>query len=388
MRKFTKLSEAAKEILDTSVASKRAERDSGDAHKKGAVGEDKLDAAVAYGEKDAGVVGKSPEKKDDDLPDYLKGTPQATPPGATPPVGKQSDGVGAKKPAGQPQETQGRADLVNTAQAPANDHAAMVDRKASKLAPQTFEKNAGATFDCYEDVEALLQGENLSEEFKQKATTIFEAAVAARVSKIVEETEATMAEQFEAAVEKVKDELAEKVNDYLEYMVESWMKDNELAIEKGLRAEIVEEFIAKLRNLFVESYIDIPEDKVDVIGELAEKVEELEASLNEEIRKNVEAAKVISEQRKVQAIAAACEGLTQTQVEKLKSLAESVEFTDESEFADKMNTLKKSYFPSDVKVADKAALTEEIVIEEEKPAKKSADEMDIYTQAISKSVKA
>ena len=193
--------------------------------------------------------------------------------------------------------------------------------------------------------------------------------------------------QFEAAVEQVKEELAEKVNDYLGYMVEGWMKENELAIEKGLRAEIVEEFISKLRNLFVESYIDIPEDKVDVIGELAEKVEDLEAKLNEEILKNVEANKQINEQKKLSAVHAACEGLTQTQSEKLKSLAEGVEFTDESEFADKMNTLKSSYFPSGVKTAEKTALTEELVIEEEKPAaKKVTNEMDVYAQAISKNL--
>jgi hypothetical protein len=411
MGKFN-LSEAAKEILNTNVASKRAAR-SGDQNKGGAVGLDKLSASVAYGEKEAGLVGTSPEKKDDELPDYLKGTPRATPPGATPPVGSEQDGVGIEKPGAgqkskgtgfdQPQVSQGRADLVKTQQASANEYENIRDRVASPLAPQTFQKNPGATFQHYDgtavaaesidlsdDIDALLEGENLSDEFKTKATTIFEAAVTTRLQTISEKMEADLSEQFEAAVEKVKEELTEKVDDYLNYMVEQWMKDNELAIEKGLRAEIVEEFIGKLRNLFVESWIDIPEDKVDVIGELTDKVEELEAKLDEEIKQNIRASKVINEQKKIQAVHEACDGLTQTQVEKLKSLAEGVEYTTDEEFADKLETLKKSYFPdTQVKTAVADSLNEEVQIEDDGAAKKtkSADPaMNMYADTISKTL--
>ena len=392
MGKFN-LSEAAKQVLvgegsketfDANIASKKGQRGS-DKHPDGEVGADKLTSKTAYGTNDAGEIGQSPEEKDDALPNYLKGTPSATPPGATPPVGAQADGVGAAVPANQPQSTMGRADLTHTVQAPATDYAAIRDRIAGKIAPQMMQANPGATFQSYgEDIEALMQGENLSEEFKTKASTIYEAAVMARVDQIVEEVEAQLTEQFEVAVEEIKEDLAAKVDDYLNYMVEEWIKENEIAIEKGLRAEVVEEFMTKLRDLFVESYIDIPTEKVDVVEELLTKVEELESSLNEQINKSVELTKELNEQKKIEAIYTACEGLSQTQVEKLKSLAENVEFNTEEDFADKLETLKESYFKTEVKSATKLALDEEVDIEEEKKVTKSSDaSMDLYAKTIS-----
>lgn len=376
------LGEGSKETFDANIAAKRGQRGQ-DAHKKGEVGEDKLPASVAYGERDAGVIGHSPEVNDEELPDYLKGTPSATPPGATPPVGAQKDGVGSSKPQGQPQETMGRKDVMHPTTHTASHIDQIRDRIAGKLAPQTFEKNPGATFQSYggqhegidmsDDVRALLAGEKLSEEFAQKATTIFEAAVAARVQTIAEQVEEHLVEQFDAAVEQVKEDLATKVDDYLNYMAEEWMKENQLAVETGLRAEIAEDFIGALRNVFVEHYIDIPEDKVDVVAEMAEKVSELEEQLNEQINRGVELSKELNEHRKIEAIYAVCEGLTQTQVEKLKSLAEGVEFTTEEEFAAKLSTLVESYFNVDVKVADNSALDDEVHIEEEKKTTKSSD---------------
>ena len=160
------------------------------------------------------------------------------------------------------------------------------------------------------DVDALLSVENLSEEFKQKATTIFEAAVVARTAALVEEIEDALFEEFELAVEDVKNELAQKLDDYIGYMAEEWMKENELAIEKGLRSEIVEDFIGALKNVFVEHYIDIPEEKVDVVEELTTKVEELESQINEQIQANVELHKSLNEHKKSEAIHAVCEGLS------------------------------------------------------------------------------
>jgi len=168
------------------------------------------------------------------------------------------------------------------------------------------------------------------------------------------------------------------------------MKENELAIEKGLRAEIVEDFIGGLRNLFVEHYIDIPADKVDVVEELTSKVEELEASLNEEMNRSIVLTKSLGEQKKIEAIYTACEGLSQTQVEKLKSLAENVEFTTEEKFAGKLNTLKESYFKSEVKTADTSALDDEVQIDEEVRPKQNvfADaSMEIYAKTISQTLK-
>ena len=394
-----KLSEAATAILEGSketfaanVAAKKGQRGQ-DAHKKGEVGDDKLPAAAAYGQHDAGIVGRSPEKMDDALPDYLKGTPSAVPPGATPPVGSEKNGVGFKTYSGQPQQTMGRKDVMHPDQMNGNQYEKIRDRQAETLPKNTFGMNKGATFQHYDgshtagsqsmghnesfdmsdDIRALLQGENLSEEFAQKATTIFEAAVNSRIEQIAEQVEADLVEQFEVAVEQVKEDLASKVDDYLNYIAEEYMKENELAIDVGLRAEITEDFIDGLRNLFVEHYIDIPEDKVDVVNEMAEKVAELEAQLNEQINTNIDLSKELNEQRKIEAIYTACEGLSQTQVEKLKSLAEGVEFTTEEEFAAKLSTLKESYFRTDVKVADNSALDDEVQIEEEKRTTRSAD---------------
>jgi len=170
-------------------------------------------------------------------------------------------------------------------------------------------------------------------------------------------------------------------------MVEEWMKDNEVAIEQGLRAEITEDFIGGLKQLFEDHYIDIPEDKVDIVGELTGKVGELEESLNEQINRGIELQKELNEKKKVEAIYTACEGLTQTQVEKLKSLAEGVEYTTEEEFVTKMNTLKESYFKAEVKVADSSDLNDETPIEEDKKPTVSVDPlMEAYTKVISQTL--
>jgi hypothetical protein len=398
MGKFN-LSEAAKEVLTANVAGKKSGQESG-------VGNTALKGDVAYGTKEVDV-GHTPTKTTDANPDYTKGTPTATAPGATPPVGSEAK----KKLASQPQE-QGSA-----------------EQPEGKAGKQTMTKNPGATFQSYgeeatsdeevvaeekeekhedeaedkklikkmiskekmkEDMDALLSGENLSEEFVTKAATIFEAAVVARAEEVIAEAEAQLQEQFDAAVEEIKEDLAAKVDDYLNYMVEEWMKDNELAIEKGLRAEIVEDFIGGLRNLFVEHYIDIPADKVDVVEQLTAKVEELEGSLNEQINKGVELTKELNEQKKIEAIYTACEGLSQTQVEKLKSLAENVEFTTEEEFVGKLNTLKESYFKAEVKTADASALDDEVQIDEEvKPTQNvfADPSMEIYAKTISQTLK-
>jgi hypothetical protein len=238
-----------------------------------------------------------------------------------------------------------------------------------------------------EDIDALLAGENLSEEFVSKATTIFEAAVMARVQDAVQVMEQDLTEQFDSAVDQIKEDLAGKVDEYLNYFVEEWVKENQIAIESGLKAEIVEDFMTGLKGLFQQHYIDIPEEKVDVVEELTAKVEELESSLNEQIQSSVSMKKELNEHKKYEAIYAASEGLTQTQVEKLKSLAESVEFTTEEEFASKLSTLKESYFKAEVKVADSSALDDEVQIEEEKKVNSSGDPlMEQYVKSISQTL--
>jgi hypothetical protein len=213
----------------------------------------------------------------------------------------------------------------------------------------------------HDDMQALFaDDQTLSEDFKIKAATIFEARVFDRVAQIQEQIEAEYAGQLVEAIDAIKEELTEKVDDYLNYVVEQWMDDNEIAIESGLRSEITEDFIAGLRNLFAENYINVPEDKVDLVEELASKVEDLENKLNEEIETNVQYKKQLTEAVKVQLVNEVCEGLTATQVEKIKSLAESVEFSTEEEFKDKLETIRENYFPSGMKKADVAQLHETV----------------------------
>ena len=212
-----------------------------------------------------------------------------------------------------------------------------------------------------EDVDALFADDStISEEFKSKVSTIFEARVEDRVTQIEEEIETRYAGMLEEAVESVKADLTEKVDDYLSYVVEQWMEENQIAIESGLRAELTEDFIGGLRNLFAEHYIDVPAEKVDLVDELAGKVEELESKLNEEIERGVSYAKALVESRKNEIAREIGEGLTATQAEKIKTLAESVEFSTEDEYKNKLETIRENYFPSGTKRADEKQLHEEL----------------------------
>jgi hypothetical protein len=189
---------------------------------------------------------------------------------------------------------------------------------------------------------------------------------------------------LEEAVESVSQDLTEKVNDYLSYVVEQWIADNEIAIESGLRSELTEEFIAGLRNLFAEHYIDVPSEKVDVVEELATKVEELEMKLNEEIEYGIEMKKALVEAVKSEITYEVADGLTDTQVEKIKSLAESVEFSTEDEYRNKLETIRENYFPSGVKKASTSWLHEQVEDEGEQKSVSADPYVQSVMQAISK----
>lgn len=238
-----------------------------------------------------------------------------------------------------------------------------------------------------EDVDALFSDDStISEEFKSKVATIFEARVHDRATQIEEQVEAKYASMFEEAVASIKDELTQKVDDYLNYVVEQWMADNEIAIESGLRAELTEDFIAGLRNLFAEHYIDVPAEKVDLVDELATKVEELESKLNEEIERGIEYKKALTEAVKLEVAREVCAGLTDTQAEKVKSLAESVDFSTADEYKQKLETIRENYFPSGVKKADETQLHEQV--EEAAEQKEISDPfVAAVSKAISKTIK-
>jgi hypothetical protein len=203
--------------------------------------------------------------------------------------------------------------------------------------------------DMSEHVEALFAGEELSEDFKMKAIAIFEAAVKQKVQEELASIEEAYAETLEEQIEQIQNSLTEDVDNYLNYVVEQWVSENEVAIEAGLRTELTEEFISGLRNLFAEHYIDIPEDKVSVVEEMAEKVAELEVKLNEEIDRNVNLTTALNESAQNEIVFNACVGLTEVQAEKLKSLAEGLDYSSIDEYENKINILRESYFNSSVR---------------------------------------
>ena len=203
--------------------------------------------------------------------------------------------------------------------------------------------------DMSEHVNALLEGENLSEDFHAKATTIFEAAVKAKLEEEVALLEQAYAETLEERVAEIMEQLSTDVDNYLNYVVEQWIEENEVAVESALRSELTEDFIGGLRSLFAEHYIDIPEEEVAVVEELSQTVEELESRLNEEIERGVALTAQLNESRKNELVAYVCEGLTTTQTEKLRSLVENVAYTDDDQFIEKISTLRENYFPTSVK---------------------------------------
>ena len=238
-----------------------------------------------------------------------------------------------------------------------------------------------------EDVDALTEGEDLSDEFKGKAATVFEAAVKSKMRTEVERICEAVTIEKETEVESFKKELTEKVDTYLNYVIEEWTKENELAIERGLKGEIAEDFISGLKQLFEDHYIDVPDEKYDVLEAQSDKIAELEEKLNEEIQKNVGISQKNSKLVREQVIAEVSEDLADTEIEKFKSLTEDVDFTDEESFKEKLSTLKESYFP---KVSTSASSVGTSFDDDGSTAQDvdTTDTMNKYMSAISRDHKA
>ena len=237
-----------------------------------------------------------------------------------------------------------------------------------------------------EDMTALFGEENLSEDFKSKAATIFESAVIARAITVVEQLEKEILESAEESIEEIKKDLEENIDSYLGYAINEWKEEHKIAIQSGLRSEIVEDFINGLRNLFAENYIDIPEEKVSVVEELSAKVDDLQEQLNNALNANIEMNKKIQEGVKKEILLSVCEGLTTTQVEKMKTLAEGVEFTADGEYREKLAVIKESYFSKKVE-KDQVSLIETLneEVPQEEPEAASAI-MNDYVKAISRTL--
>ncbi len=241
-----------------------------------------------------------------------------------------------------------------------------------------------------EDMEALFAAdESLSEEFKEKATTIFEAAVVVKINEQLEKYVVDIESEINEEKTKLNEEYTTKVDQYLDYVVENWMSENKLAVERGVKAELTEDFINGLKDLFTEHYIEIPDEKVDVVEELAARTEELEARLNEEIKKNSELNATVTEGRKTELFATACESLTETQKEKFAVLAEGVDFVNEDKYTEKLNTLKESYFTESTEAKSQVNDFDDAEpLEEETDSSAPVDpEMSHYVNAISRTLK-
>mgnify|MGYP001134390552 CR=1 FL=1 len=236
-----------------------------------------------------------------------------------------------------------------------------------------------------DDLSKISEALDLSEESAEKARTIFKAAVSSKIEEIKESLETQYSEELKSSVEKVKADLAEGVDKYLSYVADEWTKENELAIERGLRAEMTENFIDGLKTLFTEHYVDVPEDKYNVIDELANRLDEMEQKLDGEVSKNIDVTEELDALKRSNVVKAAGDSLSESQKEKLESLSNGVDFKDEADFAEKIAEIAEAYFPSDI---DK--LVEDTIVEEgtgelsEKKEPLLAPDMQQYTQAITK----
>ena len=235
--------------------------------------------------------------------------------------------------------------------------------------------------DVSEDVAALINGEELTEEFKTKAATIFEAAVVTRVKQEVAKLEEQLDSRLEEQVESIKEGLIEKVDGYLNYIVEQWISDNELALESGMKNEILESFVAGMKGLFEQHYIEMPEEKFDVLGDLQEQVESVESKLNEQLEANVALAKEINEMKRAAAVSEFSNGMTDTDAEKFTGLAEELAFEDVDSFKVKLQTIKENYFGKKQNTVVESIITDAPVqLNEDAPAVTGA--MAHYLRAI------
>lgn len=245
-----------------------------------------------------------------------------------------------------------------------------------------------ASISMKEDIDAMFAGEQISDEFKEKATTIFEAAVHARVAQAKEDFEVEYNNKLTEEINSLMEEIDSRIDEYMDYVVEEWMDENKIAIDNSLRTEIVEEFIEGLKKLFVESYVDIPDDKLNVLDELASRVQELETKLNESVEHNIEMKKVVGQYAKQAIFNQVSEGLAETQVEKFATLAEGVDYTDDETYKRKLEIVKENYFTDKKVVAD---LVETEIDSAEEPGAEPARVTDPvvarYMDAITRTVK-
>jgi hypothetical protein len=247
-------------------------------------------------------------------------------------------------PKGMKEEEEVEGEIVEEEETTASAEDVVSEEETTEEEVVTEEETPEAEYNMEEDVEALLAGEELSEEFQEKARTIFETAIKTKVAEVQEELKVQYESTLEEEVVAIKAELTERVDAYLEYVAEEWMTENQLAVEQGIKAEMTESFLTGMRGLFEDHYVSIPEEKYDVTAAMVEKLDEMEDKLNEQINKNIALNQRLAESVADAIFSDVCEGLALSQKEKLASLAENVEFDSEENYREKLVTLRKSYF--------------------------------------------
>jgi hypothetical protein len=266
-------------------------------------------------------------------------------PGAT--LKQVKDVVNAKAAAAEETEAEVADDQEVVAEAEATEEEVVSEEETTETeVVAESEEEAAVEYSIEEDVEALLAGEELSEEFQEKARTIFETAIAAKVSEVKEQLAASYEETLVEEIVTIKKDLTERVDSYLEYVADEWLAENQLAVEQGLKTEMTESFLTGMKGLFEEHYVTIPEDKYDVLESMVDKLDEMEGKLNEQIERNVSLNKRLAESVADVIFADVTEGLAMSQREKLASLAENVEFDSEDSYREKLVKLRESYFPT------------------------------------------
>jgi len=301
---------------------------------------------------------------------------------------KEEEEVEGEVVAEDEQTTEDQADVVSEEETTESEEQEIVaEEESSEEEEVVAEEQIEDSIDVEEDLTALLEGEELSEEFQNKARTIFEAAIKTKISEVKSELQEQYEKTIVEEVASVKAELAERVDAYLEYVSDEWMSENKLAVEAGLKTEMTESFLTGMKSLFEDHYVTIPEDKYDVLNSMVEKLDEMEGKLNEQINKNVALNKRLAESTSDVILADVSEGLAVTQKDKLATLAENVEFDGEDNYREKLVTLRNSYFPANPGTPTEKSenLSEGAETGHQQPAVTGS--MESYLNAIRRSVK-
>ena len=302
---------------------------------------------------------------------------------------KEEEEVEGEVVAEDEQTTEDQADVVSEEETTESEEQEIVaEEESSEEEEVVAEEQIEDSIDVEEDLTALLEGEELSEEFQNKARTIFEAAIKTKISEVKSELQEQYEKTIVEEVASVKAELAERVDAYLEYVSDEWMSENKLAVEAGLKTEMTESFLVGMKSLFEDHYVTIPEDKYDVLNSMVDKLDEMESKLNEQIDRNVALNRRLAESNADGIFTAVAEGLADTQKEKLATLAENVEFESDTDYREKLETLKESYFPSKSSAPKSTSenlseevSTDEVISEETTPR------MQAYLDVLSRAAK-